>query len=81
MAKNKHNIDQRPNTKPGLAILLPLIDYVRPYKKSVAAALLALVFTAGVSLSIGQSLQMVIDQGFIGRSKEALTYSIGYWQL
>ena len=77
MAKNKHNIDQRPNTKPGLAILLPLIDYVRPYKKSVAAALLALVFTAGVSLSIGQSLQMVIDQGFIGRSKEALTYSIG----
>jgi len=71
-----NNITQDQKPKPGLSILLPIAGYVLPYKKAATAAVVALVFTAVVSLSIGQSLQMVIDQGFIGGSTEALTYSI-----
>ena len=70
-------MDQSHKPKVGLAVLLPLIGYVRPYKKAVAMALLALLFTAAVSLSIGQGVKMVIDQGFIARSKDALASSIG----
>ena len=72
-----HNVKQDPKPKAGLSVLLPLIGYVRPYKKAVAMALLALFFTAAVSLSIGQGVKMVIDQGFIARSKDALASSIG----
>jgi ATP-binding cassette subfamily B protein len=71
-----HNVKQDPKPKAGLSVLLPLIGYVRPYKKAVAMALLALFFTAAVSLSIGQGVKMVIDQGFIARSKDALASSI-----
>ena len=70
-------MDQSHKPKVGLAVLLPLIGYVRPYKKAITMALLALLFTAAVSLSIGQGVKMVIDQGFIARSKDALASSIG----
>ena len=69
------NQDLKP--KVGLSVLVPLIGYVRPYKKAVVIALLALFFTAAVSLSIGQGVKMVIDQGFIAHSKDALASSIG----
>ena len=72
-----HSVKQDPKPKAGLSVLLPLIGYVRPYKKAVAMALLALFFTAAVSLSIGQGVKMVIAQGFIARSKDALASSIG----
>ena len=71
------SVNQDPKPKAGLSVLLPLIGYVRPYKKAVAMALLALFSTAVVSLSIGQGVKMVIDQGFIARSKDALASSIG----
>ena len=69
------NQDLKP--KAGLSVLVPLIGYVRPYKKAVVIALLALFFTAAISLSIGQGVKMVIDQGFIAHSKDALASSIG----
>ena len=72
-----HSVKQDPKSKAGLSVLLPLIGYVRPYRKAVAMALLALFFTAAVSLSIGQGVKLVIDQGFIARSKDALASSIG----
>jgi ATP-binding cassette subfamily B protein len=72
-----HSMKQDPKPKTGLSVLLPLIGYVRPYKKAVAMALLALFFTAAISLSIGQGVKMVIDQGFIAGSKDALASSIG----
>ena len=71
------SVKQDPKPKVGLSVLLPLIGYVRPYRKAVAMALLALFFTAAVSLSIGQGVKLVIDQGFIARSKDALASSIG----
>ena len=77
LVTHMHSVKQDPKPKAGLSVLLPLIGYVRPYRKAVAMALLALFFTAAVSLSIGQGVKLVIDQGFIARSKDALASSIG----
>ncbi|GAB3522130.1 ABC transporter transmembrane domain-containing protein [Photobacterium alginatilyticum] len=57
--------------------LLPILRFVKPYKTMVAAALLALLVTAVVSLSIGQGVKMIIDNGFMAGSKEQLSHAIG----
>ena len=47
-----------------------------PYKKQVAVALTALVFTAGVSLSIGQGVRLLVDDGFATGSPDMLNHSV-----
>lgn len=67
------------NAKPEKAAftsLLPIFAFIKPYKKRVASALLALVLTAMVSLSLGQGVKYVIDSGFIAGSQEQLTQAI-----
>lgn len=56
--------------------LYPIFAFIAPYKKQVAAALLALVLTALVSLSLGQGVKFVIDSGFVAGSKDQLTQAI-----
>lgn len=51
--------------------LWPILGFLRPYKWQVIAASLALMFTASVTLSIGQGIRMLIDLGF-SESGEAL---------
>ncbi len=54
-------------TKPksaSLPSLLPVIGFLKPYKLRLAAASVALLFTAGATLSVGRGLQVLIDQGF-----------------
>ena len=54
-------------TRPAsLPSLLPIIGFLKPYKLRLAGASLALLFTAGATLSIGRGLQVLIDQGFAG---------------
>ncbi|RKF15684.1 ATP-binding cassette domain-containing protein [Alginatibacterium sediminis] len=53
-----------------------LISFVKPYKWQLSFALIALLVTAGVSLSLGQGVRIVIDQGFITGSKEQLGQSL-----
>ncbi|MCG7585358.1 ABC transporter transmembrane domain-containing protein [Photobacterium sp. OFAV2-7] len=57
--------------------LLPILRFVKPYKAMVAAALLALLVTAVISLSIGQGVKMIIDNGFMAGSEEQLSHAIG----
>ncbi|OLQ74075.1 ABC transporter ATP-binding protein [Photobacterium proteolyticum] len=57
--------------------LLPILRFVKPYKTMVAAALLALLVTAVISLSIGQGVKMIIDNGFMAGSEEQLSHAIG----
>jgi len=40
--------------------------------------LIALLVTAGITLSIGQGLRLVIDQGFAGESIEGLNIAIAF---
>ncbi|MFK3943007.1 ABC transporter transmembrane domain-containing protein [Pseudomonas monteilii] len=51
--------------------------FVRPYRTRLLLALLALVVTAGVTLSLGQGIRLLVDQGFMTRSPHLLNQSIG----
>ena len=64
-AKSKH-----------LSNFLPALRFLRPYKWRVLIAGIALVTTAGVSLSLGQGVRLLIDQGFVAGSPEALTQTL-----
>lgn len=49
-----------------------LIRFARPYKKTMFWAMLALIFTAAITLSLGQGLRMMIDSGFVAQSQQQL---------
>lgn len=59
-----------------LAVLLQLVKYVKPYRVRLAVAVIALMFTAAVTLSIGQGVKLMIDQGFVAQSSEQLLQGI-----
>jgi len=52
--------------------LLPILDFLKPYYFRIFLALIALIFTAGVMLSIGQGLKYVVDSGFATGSLDQL---------
>ena len=54
--------------KQGLPALLPVLRLLAQYKLRLAGASIALLFTAGATLSLGRGLQVLIDQGFGGES-------------
>jgi ATP-binding cassette subfamily B protein len=49
---------------------------IRPYRWQAAGALLALVVTAAITLSMGQGIRLLVDQGFLTRSPAMLERSI-----
>ncbi|WP_252724299.1 ABC transporter transmembrane domain-containing protein [Vibrio hepatarius] len=59
-------------------VLGELIEFIRPYRWKIFAALFALVLTACLTLSVGQGLRLLIDQGFKQQSGEALNRAIGF---
>ena len=63
MARNKQQIAERPAQK-DIRALRPVLRFLKPYKKQVVLAGVALVFAAGAVLAIGQGLRSVIDRGF-----------------
>ncbi|HGF4933970.1 TPA: ABC transporter ATP-binding protein/permease [Vibrio parahaemolyticus] len=67
----------RQNNK-NLSILLKLNTFIAPYKWRVAAALVALVTTASLTLSVGYGVRILIDQGFAQQSLQELTNAIQF---
>ncbi|WP_231892579.1 MULTISPECIES: ABC transporter ATP-binding protein/permease [unclassified Vibrio] len=61
-----------------LKILLEILQFVRPYRAKVFAALFALLITSGLTLSVGQGVRVLIDQGFSQRSVSDLTHAIQF---
>ncbi|MDA7085721.1 ABC transporter ATP-binding protein/permease [Pseudomonas sp. SA3-5] len=51
--------------------------FVAPYRWRVIGALLALMFTAAITLSMGQGIKLLVDQGLATQSAQALQQSIG----
>ena len=49
-----------------------LWQFVRPYKLRLSIAIVALVTTAALTLSLGQGVRLMIDQGFAASSVEGL---------
>ncbi|MEH6533028.1 MAG: ABC transporter ATP-binding protein/permease [Photobacterium frigidiphilum] len=69
----------QPNEKvKKLSILFELVKFVRPYKGRVAAALVALIFTASLTLSIGHGIRILVDEGFIQQSIHDLGSAIQF---
>jgi ATP-binding cassette subfamily B protein len=60
----------------GLPALLPVLALLSQYKLRLVGASIALLFTAGATLSLGRGLQVLIDQGFGGESSAGLKSAI-----
>ncbi|MDO6824831.1 ABC transporter transmembrane domain-containing protein [Marinobacter sp. 1_MG-2023] len=54
-----------------------VIGFIRPYRKAVAGALVALVITAGITLGLGQGLRILVDQGLATESAGNLARAMG----
>ncbi|MCG9631110.1 ABC transporter ATP-binding protein/permease [Vibrio sp. Isolate30] len=66
------------NTKKSLKILLELFQFIKPYRTKVAIALIALIFTASLTLTVGHGVRILIDQGFTQRSTDELGNAIQF---
>ena len=64
------------NKQNAFSSLKPIWAFVRPYKMMVTLALLALLLTSAVSLSLGQGVKMVIDNGFVAGSTTQLQSAV-----
>ncbi|OZY58650.1 ABC transporter ATP-binding protein [Pseudomonas lundensis] len=55
--------------------------FVAPYRWHTVGALLALIVTAGITLSMGQGIRLLVDKGFMTQSPHLLNQSIGVFLL
>ena len=75
MARNQPLTEQRPTSR-NLGVLRRLAGYLRPYRATLAAALLALVIAAGAVLGFGMVLQRVVDHGLSHGSSTELNQAL-----
>jgi ATP-binding cassette subfamily B protein len=62
--------------------MLPwLWHFVRPYKTRLTIAILALVVTAGLTLSLGQGVRLMVDEGFAAGSIAGLGEALSFFAL
>ncbi|PJE54949.1 ABC transporter ATP-binding protein [Marinomonas sp. BSi20584] len=52
------------------------LPFLRPYRRHIVLALIALVVTAGTMLSLGKGVQLLIDQGLASGSEAGLTHAL-----
>ncbi|GGO76965.1 ABC transporter ATP-binding protein/permease [Marinobacterium nitratireducens] len=64
------------DSEPPWQVARALLGFIRPYRRQVTYALLALMFTAAVTLSIGQGLRLIIDRGLVTGSAEGLAHHV-----
>lgn len=55
--------------------------FIAPYRWQALGALLALIVTAGITLSMGQGIRLLVDQGFMTQSPHLLNRSIGLFMI
>lgn len=67
----------RPKSK-NIRALSKTFSYLKPYRLQMALSSFALLFTAGVTLGLGQGLRHLIDAGFSAKSKQELGYSLAF---
>ena len=70
------SLTDKTSTTQSFTSLLPIFAFIKPYKLMVFYALLALLVTAAVNLSLGQGVKFVIDNGFIAGSESQLQSAI-----
>jgi ATP-binding cassette subfamily B protein len=58
--------------KAGLTMLTGLWPFLQPYRWVLFLAILSLILTAGLNLSLGQGVRLIVDDGFVGGSLSKL---------
>ena len=53
--------------------------FIAPYRWHAGGALLALIVTASITLSMGQGIRLLVDKGFMTQSPHLLNQSIGFF--
>ncbi|QXI42001.1 ATP-binding cassette domain-containing protein [Pseudomonas wayambapalatensis] len=56
-------------------------QFVRPYRRQAMLALLALIVTAAITLSMGQGIRLLVDQGFMTGSAHQLNQTIALFMV
>ncbi|MEN8801477.1 MAG: ABC transporter transmembrane domain-containing protein [Thiogranum sp.] len=77
MPRNKQHAttEQRPASR-DLRVLVQLFTFLRPYRRAVLAAVIALLLAAAAVLGFGVVLQRVVDQGLSSGSSAALNQAL-----
>lgn len=57
-------------------LVLKTAKFLKPYKKQIGIAAIALVFTAALSLGLIQYVRIIVDSGFVEGSTESLNQAI-----
>ena len=57
-------------------MLMWLWQFVRPYRLRLVIAIIALIFTASLTLSLGQGIKLMIDEGFSNQSTLGLANAL-----
>ncbi|WP_232060463.1 ABC transporter transmembrane domain-containing protein [Vibrio ponticus] len=70
--------DTKEQHQKSIRILFRLGVFIKPYKLRVVAALIALIFTAGLTLTVGHGVRILIDQGFAQQSAQQLSQAIQF---
>ena len=63
-------------TRRDINLFVPMIEYLKPYLWQMVGATVALISTAAITLSIGQGLRLLIDEGFANGDADTLVRSI-----
>jgi ATP-binding cassette subfamily B protein len=63
---------QTTHNKAGLTMLTGLWPFLQPYRWVLFLAILSLILTAGLNLSLGQGVRLIVDDGFVGGSLSKL---------
>ena len=66
-------MNESDSAESGIKTLLP---FLRPYRRQMVLALIALVVTAGTMLSLGKGVQFLIDRGLASGSEAGLTQAL-----
>ncbi len=69
------------SNKSALGTLTYILQFILPYKKVLFGAGIALIITSAVTLSIGQGLRILIDNGFAAQSKDGLVEAVQFLSL
>ena len=55
---------QQREASTNISVLTAMVDFLVPYRWRVVGATAALIFTAGITLLLGQGLRILVDRGF-----------------
>ena len=70
------DVNENRDPSKNIGVLKAMLQFLRPYKAQVVGASIALVFTATITLSIGQGIRLLVDEGFASGTPAMLNHAL-----